>query len=309
MLSLVHRLGAARPAARRAFAAQPEFDWRKTTPREAFAHGKETVFRLVRGLNHVRLETVEAVRARQRLRDTPTRRDAALVLRNSRNLKRMLPFLFVVMMPGPTALYVPFVLVRFPAMLPAAFLSDAQKTTVAQNFWKNRKEAAVELAHGLDVTGAARGISHPEDADFAALLDIAHRHEVNVAEMSREDLQAACKVASCGYLALRTSVLRRRLSRHMAYITEDDRMLEIEGIDDLTDVEVREACRERAIGGGTEDADVDMLRRRLATWVEWSTTVPGSSGERTAALMMASVMDVVAAHHWEEEAAVLPDKR
>lgn len=51
---------------------------------------------------------------------------------------------------------------------------------------------------------------------------------------------------------------------------EDDQDIQQEGLDSLTEDELRQACRARGMRAPFGEGAAEFMRRQLAEWIDWS---------------------------------------
>ncbi|CAA0841138.1 LETM1-like protein, partial [Striga hermonthica] len=113
-------------------------------------------------------------------------------------------------------------------------------------------------------------VSNEEILGFAKLFN----DELTVDNISRPRLVNTCKymgISSIGTDAYLRYMLRKRLQR----IKNDDKLIQAEGVESLSEAELREGCRERGMLGVLS---VDEMRQQLRDWLDLSLnhSVPSS---------------------------------
>ncbi|KAH6786593.1 LETM1-like protein [Perilla frutescens var. hirtella] len=224
-----------------------------------------------------------------------SRRERQQLTRTTADVFRLVPFAVFIIVPFMEFL-LPVFLKLFPNMLPSTFQDKMKekealkrrlnaKIEYAKFLQETVKEMAKEVqnsrtgevkktAEDLDGflnrvrTGA--GVSNDEILGFAKLFN----DELTLDNISRPRLVNMCKymgVSPIGTDAYLRYMLRKRLRR----IKNDDRLIQAEGVESLSEAELREDCRER---GMLAELSVDEMRQQLRDWLDLSLnhSVPSS---------------------------------
>lgn len=64
--------------------------------------------------------------------------------------------------------------------------------------------------------------------------------------------------------------MQQRLNRGLAAVQSDDRVIKDEGLDNLTDDELRSACRSRGMRTPYGEGAVVFMRKQLQEWLDLS---------------------------------------
>lgn len=216
-----------------------------------------------------------------------SRRERRQLTRTTADIFRLVPFAVFIIVPFMEFL-LPVALKLFPNMLPstfkdkmkeqealkrrltakieyAKFLQDTVKE-MAKEVQNSRTGEIKKTAEDLDlflskVRKGAR-ISNEEILGFAKLFN----DELTLDNINRSRLVNMCKymgISPYGTDAYLRYMLRKKLQR----IKNDDKLIQAEGIESLSESELRQACRERGIIGSLE---VDELRQQLRDWLDLS---------------------------------------
>ncbi|KAJ9505326.1 hypothetical protein QJQ45_005737 [Haematococcus lacustris] len=240
----------------------------------------------------VRIAARHALKAAQG--KTLSRRERAQLTRTTADLFRLVPMIIIVVIPF-LEFALPVLLRIFPNMLPSTFEDKLKK----EEELKRRLSLRLELARFLQDTTAemAKDIarrrgSNTEAAELDVFLKKAVRvlqvrsgQEVDNAEIIRfarlfndeltldnlERLQLVGEglgdVSMCQFVGISPfgtdSFLRSRLRAHLATIKQDDCEIEEEGLENLTEEELRSACRARGIRTPFGEGAVRFMQRQL----------------------------------------------
>lgn len=226
---------------------------------------------------------------------TLSRRERQQLTRTTADIFRLVPFAVFIIVPFMEFL-LPVFLKLFPNMLPSTF-QDKMKE---QEALKKRLNARIEYAKFLqetvkemakEVQSSRSGevkktaedldefmskvrsgalVSNEEILGFAKLFN----DELTLDNISRPRLMTMCKymgISTYGTDAYLRYMLRKRLQK----IKIDDKMIQAEGIESLSEEELRQACRERGLLGLLS---VDEMRKQLQDWLDLSLnhSVPSS---------------------------------
>ncbi|KAG5237363.1 mitochondrial proton/calcium exchanger protein [Salix suchowensis] len=224
-----------------------------------------------------------------------SRRERQQLTRTTADIFRLVPFAVFIIVPFMEFL-LPVFLKLFPNMLPstfqdkmkeqealkrklnarieyAKFLQDTVKE-MAKEVQNSRSGEAKQTAGDLDqfmnkVRTGSR-VSNEEILGFAKLFN----DELTLDNISRPRLVNMCKymgISPYGTDAYLRYMLRRRLQE----IKNDDKMIQAEGTESLSEAELRQACRDRGLLGLLS---VDEMRQQLGDWLDLSLnhSVPSS---------------------------------
>ncbi|KAA0047694.1 LETM1 and EF-hand domain-containing protein 1 [Cucumis melo var. makuwa] len=232
-----------------------------------------------------------------------SRRERQQLTRTTADIFRLVPFAVFIIVPFMEFL-LPVFLKLFPNMLPstfqdkmkeqealkrrlnarieyAKFLQDTVKE-MAKEVQNSRSGEIKKTAEDLDefMTKASRfyppfllkgaSVNNEEILGFAKLFN----DELTLDNISRPRLVNMCKymgISPFGTDAYLRFMLRKRLQE----IKNDDRMIQLEGVESLSEAELRQACRERGLLGLLS---VEEMRQQLRDWLDLSLnySVPSS---------------------------------
>ncbi|XP_039034821.1 mitochondrial proton/calcium exchanger protein-like [Hibiscus syriacus] len=216
-----------------------------------------------------------------------SRRERQQLTRTTADIFRLVPFAVFIIVPFMEFL-LPVFLKLFPNMLPstfqdkmkeqealkrrlnarieyAKFLQDTVKE-MAKEIQNSRsgdvKKTAEDLDEFMNKVRTGAGVSNDEILGFAKLFN----DELTLDNISRPRLVNMCKymgISPYGTDAYLRYMLRRRLQE----IKNDDKMIQAEGVESLSEAELRQACRERGLLGLLS---VEEMRQQLRDWLDLS---------------------------------------
>ncbi|KAK8481105.1 hypothetical protein V6N11_047848 [Hibiscus sabdariffa] len=216
-----------------------------------------------------------------------SRRERQQLTRTTADIFRLVPFAVFIIVPFMEFL-LPVFLKLFPNMLPstfqdkmkeqealkrrlharieyAKFLQDTVKE-MAKEIQNSRsgeiKQTAEDLDEFLNKVRRGAGVSNDEILGFAKLFN----DELTLDNISRPRLVNMCKymgISPFGTDAYLRYMLRKRLQR----IKNDDKLIQAEGVESLSEAELREDCRERGMLGALS---VEEMRQQLRDWLDLS---------------------------------------
>ncbi|CAD6263202.1 unnamed protein product [Miscanthus lutarioriparius] len=216
-----------------------------------------------------------------------TRRERQQLTRTTADLFRLVPFAVFIIVPF-MELLLPVFLKLFPNMLPstfqdkmkeeealkrklkarmeyAKFLQDTSKE-MAKEVQTSRsgemKQTAEDLDEFLNKVRKGGHASNDEILSFAKLFN----DELTLDNMSRPRLVNMCK-----YMGIQPfgtdHYLRFMLRKKLQDIKNDDKMIQAEGVESLSEYELRQACHER---GHLGLLSTEEMRQQLRDWLDLS---------------------------------------
>eukprot|EP01060_Flectonema_neradi_P013577 TRINITY_DN2033_c0_g3_i1.p1 TRINITY_DN2033_c0_g3~~TRINITY_DN2033_c0_g3_i1.p1 ORF type:complete len:578 (+),score=156.15 TRINITY_DN2033_c0_g3_i1:56-1789(+) len=219
-----------------------------------------------------------------------TRRERRMMSRTLGDVFRVVPFSMFIIIPFMEFL-LPVALKIFPNMMPSTYDDPKrddekyQKRLAAQveltkflqgtlsemsvQIQKNNKNAdMVEQAKNLENFMLSlregkntSGLTYEQIKELLPLFN----SDLGLAQMRRPQLVAMCKLLETPFLSLSSEEsLRIGIRMHLRRLKRDDALIEKEGISSLTDKEVIQACKMRAI---RVHDDVRGLREELRSWI------------------------------------------
>ncbi|KAK1402877.1 Mitochondrial proton/calcium exchanger protein [Heracleum sosnowskyi] len=224
-----------------------------------------------------------------------SRRERQQLTRTTADIFRLVPFAVFIIVPFMEFL-LPVALKLFPNMLPstfqdkmkeqealkkklyarieyAKFLQETVKE-MAKEVQNSRSGEAKKTAEDLDefMNNVRRGtrVSNDEILGFAKLFN----DELTLDNISRPRLVNMCKYMGISPYGT-DAYLRYMLRNSLQKIKSDDKMIQAEGVDSLSEEELRQACRDRGLLGLRS---VDEMREQMRDWLDLSLnhSVPSS---------------------------------
>ncbi|KAK7394631.1 hypothetical protein VNO78_15164 [Psophocarpus tetragonolobus] len=224
-----------------------------------------------------------------------SRRERQQLTRTTADIFRLVPFAVFIIVPF-MELLLPVFLKLFPNMLPstfqdkmkeqealkrrlnarieyAKFLQDTVKEMAKeiQNSQSGEmKKTAEDLDEFMNKVRTGARVSNDEILGFAKLFN----DELTLDNISRPRLVNMCKymgISPYGTDAYLRYMLRKRLQE----IKNDDKMIQVEGLESLSEAELRQACRDRGLLGLLSEEE---MRQQLRDWLDLSLnhSVPSS---------------------------------
>ncbi|KAJ1960776.1 LETM1 domain-containing protein ylh47 [Dispira parvispora] len=213
---------------------------------------------------------------------TLSRREQRQLSRTSKDLLRLIPFSFFIIIPF-MELFLPVALWLFPNMLPSTFQTKKAEDDKRRKLLKVRMEVSKFLQETMAESAKAR-IGNGNDAD--TVMEIFHKvrstgepastedlikvarvfeEEYTLDNLSRPQLVSICQYMNLGVYGL-DNMLRARIRNQIKLIRVDDRMISSEGVDSLTIPELQAACTARGMRSfGVSPA---RLRTELKQWLD-----------------------------------------
>ncbi|MCH87273.1 LETM1 and EF-hand domain-containing protein 1 mitochondrial-like, partial [Trifolium medium] len=155
----------------------------------------------------------------------------------------------------------------------AKFLQDTVKE-MAKEVQNSRggelKKTAEDLDDFINMIRRGSNVSNEEILGFAKLFN----DELTLDNINRPRLVNMCKYMGINPFGT-DAYLRYMLRKHLRRIKEDDKLIQDEGVDSLSEAELREDCRERGMLGLLS---VEEMRQQLRDWLDLSLnhSVPSS---------------------------------
>ncbi|EOA25994.1 hypothetical protein CARUB_v10019389mg [Capsella rubella] len=224
-----------------------------------------------------------------------SRREKQQLTRTTADIFRLVPFAVFILVPFMEFL-LPVFLKLFPNMLPSTFQDKMKEEEAlkrklllrmeyAKFLQETAKEMAKEVKHSrtgeakktaedldefLDKVRRGQIVHNDELLGFAKLFN----DELTLDNISRPRLINMCKYMGISQFGTDT-YLRYMLRKRLRSIKEDDKLIRAEGVDSLSEAELREDCRERGMLGLVS---VEEMRQQLRDWMDLSLnhSVPSS---------------------------------
>ncbi|CAK9209487.1 unnamed protein product [Sphagnum troendelagicum] len=224
-----------------------------------------------------------------------SRRQRQQLTRTTADIFRLVPFAVFILVPFMEFL-LPFAIRLFPNMLPSTFqdkMKEEEKLKKRLNariqYAKFLQDTVGEMAKELKTSKSSELHRTADDLDdfmqkvrtggkvqnddilsFAKLFN----DELTLDNISRPRLLSMCKYMNIQPYGT-DAYLRYSLRTKLSWIKQDDRMIQNEGLDTLSESELRSACRERGMLGMRS---VEEMRQQLRDWLDLSLnhSVPSS---------------------------------
>ncbi|EPS72595.1 hypothetical protein M569_02159, partial [Genlisea aurea] len=224
-----------------------------------------------------------------------SRRERQQLKRTTSDVLRLVPFAVFVIVPFMEFL-LPVFLKLFPNMLPSTFQDKLKE----EEALKRRLNAKMEYAKFVqemvkDMALEVRNTRSGETKKTAEDLDEFLNRVRTGARVSNEEILAFAKLFNdeltldnisrprlinmCKYMGINSfgtdSYLRYTLRKRLRSIKQDDKLIQAEGVESLSEDELREDCRERGMVGAFS---VEEMRDQLRDWLDLSLnhSVPSS---------------------------------
>jgi LETM1 and EF-hand domain-containing protein 1 len=224
-----------------------------------------------------------------------SRREKQQLTRTTADIFRLVPVAVFLIVPFMEFL-LPVFLKLFPNMLPSTFQHKMQEEEALKRKLKARieyakflqdtvkemakevqnsrggelKKTAEDLDDFINMIRRGSSVSNDEILGFAKLFN----DELTLDNISRPRLVNMCKYMGINPFGT-DAYLRYMLRKHLRKIKEDDKLIQEEGVDSLSETELREDCRERGMLGLLS---VEEMRQQLRDWLDLSLnhSVPSS---------------------------------
>ncbi|KAG9446931.1 hypothetical protein H6P81_013059 [Aristolochia fimbriata] len=224
-----------------------------------------------------------------------SRRERQQLTLTTADIFRLFPLAVIIIVPFMDFL-LPVLLKVFPNMLPSTFQDKMKEEEALKKRLNARleyakflqetakemakevqsvcggetKKSAEELEEFLNRVRTGAHVSNEEILGFAKLFN----DELTLDNLSRPRLVSMCKyIGISPYGSDRH--LRNLLRKKLAEIKNDDKMIHAEGVESLSEAELRQACRDRGMLG---IRPVEDMRQMLRDWLDLSLnhSVPSS---------------------------------
>ncbi|XP_026660072.2 mitochondrial proton/calcium exchanger protein-like isoform X2 [Phoenix dactylifera] len=224
-----------------------------------------------------------------------SRRERQQLTRTTADIFRLVPFAVFIIVPFMEFL-LPVFLKLFPNMLPSTFQDKMKEQEALKRHLKARieyakflqytvkemakevknsrsgeiKQTAEDLDEFLNKVRTGARVSNDEILNFAKLFN----DELTLDNISRPRLVNMCKYMGISPYGT-DNYLRFMLRRKLRWIKNDDILIRAEGVESLSECELRQACRDR---GHLGLLSTDEMRQQLRDWLDLSLnrSVPSS---------------------------------
>ncbi|KAK9786798.1 hypothetical protein WJX73_003279 [Symbiochloris irregularis] len=222
-----------------------------------------------------------------------SRRERRQLTRTTADVFRLVPMAVFVLVPF-MELLLPIVLRIFPNMLPSTFEDKLKK----EEELKKRIGVKLEVARFLqdtveemakDMSKSGAGMSGEMQASAKELyafmkrvragdpvsnFEITRFAQLFNDELTLDNLERIHLVNLCRFVGIQPfgtdAFLAARLRSHLSTIKRDDRAIQEEGVDTLTEEELRSACRARGMRTPFGEGAPAFMQRQLREWLDLS---------------------------------------
>eukprot|EP00397_Hematodinium_sp_SG-2012_P012191 GEMP01012354.1.p1 GENE.GEMP01012354.1~~GEMP01012354.1.p1 ORF type:complete len:716 (+),score=142.01 GEMP01012354.1:257-2149(+) len=217
-----------------------------------------------------------------------TLRERKLLIRTTSDIFKIIPFSFFIIIPFAELLLPVFIRI-FPNMLPSTFFESSYDTATLSRKLKAKQELASFFQEV--VARRTKQILKEEDhADYDRQMELAafqeklkegsefpsakellrfskmFKNEFRFDNMDTDHLSAMCRMLGINPMHFHAQVVLQ-LRHHVTGLRKEDRELLWEGLDSLSDEELVEYCKARAI---RFDVSNEKMREWLGYWLELS---------------------------------------
>lgn len=224
-----------------------------------------------------------------------TRRERRQLTRTTADIFRLVPFAVFIIVPFMEFL-LPVFLKVFPNMLPSTYQDKMKEQEALKRrlnariqYAKFLQETVKEMAKEIKTTRSGELQRTAEDLD--QFMNKVRRGEMVLNdeilgfaklfndELTLDNISRPRLVSMCKYMNIKPygtdAYLRHMLRSKLSWIKNDDRMIQAEGVETLSEAELRAACRERGMLGLLS---VEEMRQQLKDWLDLSLnhSVPSS---------------------------------
>lgn len=221
---------------------------------------------------------------------TLSRRERKQLTRTTADIFRLVPMMVFLVVPF-MELLLPVALKLFPNMLPSTFEDklkkeeDMKKGVAARlEIAKFLQDTVSEMAGDInqqrsgdlktsaaELYGFMQRVRAGEHVDSSELLKFAKlfNDELTLDNLERVQLVSLCRFVGISPFGT-DAFLKTRLRAHLLEIKQDDREIQEEGLDMLTEEELRQACRARGMRTPFGEGAEKFMRQQLEEWLDWS---------------------------------------
>ncbi|KXZ44449.1 hypothetical protein GPECTOR_67g289 [Gonium pectorale] len=222
--------------------------------------------------------------------ETLTRRERRQLTRTTADVFRLVPLVVILVVPF-LEFALPLLLRLFPNMLPSTFEDKLKKEEemkrrlgVKLELAKFLQDTVSEMAKDLQRTGkGSQAVTAVELYEFIQRVRAGaavENHEIiRFAQLfndalTLDNLERVQLVSIAQFVGISPfgtdQYLRNRLRAHLQQIKHDDYEIEREGLENLTEDELRQACRARGMRAPFGAGAVAFMRRQLQDWLDLS---------------------------------------
>ena len=212
-----------------------------------------------------------------------TRREYRQLKRTTADVLRLFPFAMFVLIPF-AELLLPIAIKIFPNLLPSTYESKVDKDKKMALLRNTRYKVAQVLTDSKQMVNLTSNLTDEQIVDFKDFMnkfnnsksnEITRQQLLRVAKMFKDDLildnvPRGTLVAIAKYINLRPygsdQILRYRIRHKMLKIKEDDRLIDDEGVENLSLAELQQACASRGIH--MYNTTPGQMRQYLYEWLD-----------------------------------------
>lgn len=212
-----------------------------------------------------------------------TRREYRQLQRTTADVLRLFPFAMFVLIPF-AELLLPVAIKIFPNLLPSTYESEVDKEKKMALLRNTRYKVAQVLSNSKRMIDLPSTLSEEQIADFKDFMlklnnsksnEITRQQLLRVAKIFKDDVildnvERGVLIAMAKYINLKPygtdQILRYRIRHKMLKIKEDDRLIDEEGVDSLSLLELQQACASRGIH--MYNATPGQMKQYLNEWLD-----------------------------------------
>ena len=212
-----------------------------------------------------------------------TRREYRQLKRTTADVLRLFPFAMFVLIPF-AELLLPIAIKIFPNLLPSTYESKVDKDKKLALLRNTRYKVAQVLTDSKQMVSLTSNLTDEQIVDFKDFMtklhssksdEITRKQLLRVATIFKDDLildnvSRGTLVAIAKYINLRPygtdQILRYRIRHKMLKIKEDDRLIDEEGVENLSLIELQQACASRGIH--MYNTTPGQMRQYLYEWLD-----------------------------------------
>lgn len=221
---------------------------------------------------------------------TLSRRERKQLTRTTADIFRLVPMMVFLVVPF-MELLLPVALKLFPNMLPSTFEDKLKKEedmkkgvaarleiarflqdTVAEMAGDiNQQRSGDTKTSAAELYGFMQRVRAGEHVDGSELLKFAKlfNDELTLDNLERVQLVGLCRFVGISPFGT-DAFLKTRLRAHLLEIKQDDLEIQHEGIETLTEEELRAACRARGMRTPFGEGAEKFMQQQLEEWLDWS---------------------------------------
>ncbi|KAI7868602.1 LETM1-like protein-domain-containing protein [Spinellus fusiger] len=206
-----------------------------------------------------------------------SRSEFQLIYRSEKDVLKLIPFGVVFcILPESIPLLIMFV----PGVVPSTCLKESQIGYFIYLFQESEKQREkldkLRQTMCMNVIKSSEKIQNITPEDFLSVRNFTaisknYDFDFDLARIDKKHLASYCKFMNLSGWGTQ-GILKRRLDKHMDYLLEDDKLLAKEGVDTLSDSELKQAAEER--GMRSINNNMDNISRGVKYWMALHTMQP-----------------------------------